>query len=68
MLRGGDRVLFVDDWVATGGQGIACQQLIQDGGGTWLGAAVVVDGLESARDRRALNLRGLLHLRELERR
>lgn len=68
MLRGGDRVLFVDDWAASGAQAIACQQLTQDVGATWVGAAVVVDGLESARDRRALNLRGLLHLRELERR
>lgn len=67
VLRGGDRVLLVDDWAASGSQAIACQQLVQDAGATWVGAAVIVDGLESARDRRALNLRGLLHLRELER-
>lgn len=65
VLRTGDRVLFVDDWAASGGQALACQQLVHDGGATWLGAAVVVDGLENAADRRNLSLRALLHLRDL---
>lgn len=65
VLHNGDRVLFVDDWAASGGQALACQQLVHDGGATWLGAAVVVDGLENSADRRSLSLRSLLHLRDL---
>lgn len=64
----GDRVLFVDDWAATGGQALACQQLVHDAQASWLGAAVIVDALESAAARRTLGLRGLLHLRDLRRR
>ena len=65
LLAPSDRVLFVDQWIATGGQAIASRALVQDCGAHWVGAAVIVDGLELARDRRNLNLRGLLHLREL---
>lgn len=65
VLQSGDRVLFVDDWVASGGQAIACQQLTEDAGAVWTGAAVIVDGLESSATRRRLSLRSLLHLREL---
>ena len=61
-----DRVLFVDDWAAAGAQAIACQQLAEDAGAQWVGAAVIVDALENASDRRQLNLRGFLHVRELE--
>ena len=68
VLRTGDRVLFVDEWAATGGQALACRQLVDDADAHWLGAAVVVDALESSADRRTLNLRGLLHVRELNRR
>lgn len=68
VLRPGDRVLFVDEWAASGGQALACQQLVGDARATWLGAAVVVDALESSADRRNLNLRGLLHVRELRHR
>jgi adenine phosphoribosyltransferase len=68
VLRTGDRALFVDEWAATGGQAMACRQLVNDADATWLGAAVVVDALESSADRRTLNLRSLLHIRELNRR
>jgi adenine phosphoribosyltransferase len=64
-LGAGDRVLFVDDWVATGGQMKACHQLVEMGRAHWLGAAVVVDGLEQSVDRRNYNVRSLVHLREL---
>ena len=66
VLHSGDRVLFVDDWAASGGQAIACKQLTEDAGAVWAGAAVIVDGLESSATRRSLNLRSLLHLRELD--
>ncbi|ADG75755.1 phosphoribosyltransferase [Cellulomonas flavigena DSM 20109] len=68
VLRRGDRVLLVDEWAATGGQVLACRQLVEDAQAHWLGAAVVVDALESAADRRALGLRGLVHVRELRHR
>ncbi|MBO1756546.1 adenine phosphoribosyltransferase [Allobranchiibius sp. CTAmp26] len=68
VLRTGDRVLFVDDWAATGAQAMACQQLAGDAGASWVGAAVIVDGLENSADRRLLMLRSLLHLRDLRRR
>lgn len=66
-LHAGDRVLFVDDWVASGGQAIACKGLTEDAGASWIGAAVIVDGLESAAVRRELSLRSLLHMRDLDR-
>jgi adenine phosphoribosyltransferase len=66
-LRPGDRVLFVDDWAASGGQAIACQQLTLESGASWVGAAVIVDGLDRSVTRRELNLRALVHVRELER-
>lgn len=65
LLRSGDAVLFVDDWVATGAQAQACRALADMAGARWCGAAVVVDGLENSTARRALNLRSLLHIREL---
>jgi adenine phosphoribosyltransferase len=65
VLRGGDRVLFVDDWIATGGQAVACQQLVADASAEWLGAAVVVDGMTRSPDRRSLAVRSLLHIRDL---
>ena len=68
VLRTGDRVLFVDEWASTGGQALACRQLVDDADARWLGGAVVVDSLENSADRRALNLRGLIHVRELNRR
>ena len=64
-VRAGDRVLFVDDWATTGGQALACRQLVADAGAHWVGAAVIVDALESAATRRELHLRGILHHREL---
>jgi len=64
-LKAGDRVLFVDDWIATGAQAEACHRLVEMSGATWVGAAVVVDGLERTSLRRSLKLRSLLSAREL---
>ncbi len=66
-LRSTDRILFVDDWAATGGQASATMAIVADAGATWLGAAVIVDGPQNAADRRRLNLKGLLHPHELDR-
>lgn len=60
-----DRVLVVDDWVATGGQLLAAQALVADVGAAWVGAAVIVDALTDHRVRRDLNVRALLNEREL---
>lgn len=70
VLRSGDRVLFVDEWAVTGGRRSPADNLghVEDAGARWTGAAVVVDALESLADRRALGLRGLLHVRDLNRR
>jgi adenine phosphoribosyltransferase len=60
-----DRVLLVDDWVDTGGQLLGVQSLVADTGATWLGAAVIVDALNDHRVRRLLQVRALLHERDL---
>ncbi|KON72315.1 hypothetical protein M768_15195 [Cellulosimicrobium cellulans F16] len=65
LLRARERVLFVDDWVATGAQVEAAHELVERSGATWLGAAVVVDGAERSHVRRAVNVRSLLRLRDL---
>lgn len=65
LLRSGDLVLFVDDWIATGAQARACQTLVRMSGAAWCGAAVVVDGLEHPHLRRELRLRSLLNIRDL---
>ena len=65
LVGSGDRVLFVDDWIETGGQADGAHLLVEDAGATWIGAATVVDALSSNQVRRHLNVRSLLHVREL---
>lgn len=65
-LPSGHRVLFVDDWIATGGQAFAAHELITGSGASWCGAAVLVDALTDSRLRRDLNVRSLLHVRDLD--
>jgi adenine phosphoribosyltransferase len=65
LLEAGDKVLFVDDWIATGAQAEACHALVKMSGASWIGAAVVVDGLERTALRRTLQVRSLLSVREL---
>ena len=60
-----DHVLLVDDWIDTGGQAQGAYLLTQDAKATWLGAATVVDALRGNEIRRRLNVRSLLHVREL---
>lgn len=64
-LRTGDRVLFVDDWIETGAQAVACRQLVSQAGAVWLGAHVMVDGLTNASVRRELGVARILHRRDL---
>ncbi|HEU5471222.1 MAG TPA: phosphoribosyltransferase family protein [Actinophytocola sp.] len=65
LLKSGDRVLLVDDWIDTGSQALATQQIVQQTGATWVGTATIVDALESNNIRRQLNLRSLTHIRDL---
>ena len=65
LLHAGEQVLFVDDWIDTGGQALGARGLVADAGGHWLGAAVIVDGLADPRLRRDLVVRSLLRDREL---
>lgn len=65
LVKSGDKVLFVDDWIATGGQALTARALVQDAGARWLCAAVIVDGLETPAHRRQLALRSLLRLHDL---
>lgn len=65
LLHSGDRVLFVDDWIASGAQANACRALVEMSGAQWIGAAVVVDGLTRPELRRSLRVKSLLHIRDL---
>lgn len=65
MLNGADRVVVIDDWADTGGQLMACRALVGAAGAHWGGAAVIVDALARSSDRMSLDLRSLLHVREL---
>ena len=65
LIGSGDRVLLVDDWMQTGGQAVGTQALVEAAGATWLGAAVIVDGLADNQLRRRLNVRSLVHVRDL---
>ncbi|MEV5717091.1 hypothetical protein AB0L41_24645 [Amycolatopsis mediterranei] len=58
-------MLFVDDWMETGGQADGAHLLVEDAGATWIGAATVLDGLRGNQVRRRLDVRSLLHVREL---
>ena len=65
LVRAGDRVLMVDDWVDTGATAVTIKALVEDSGAEWVGVAAIVDALEDGGLRRRLPLRTLLHHREL---
>ena len=65
LLPAGERVLFVDDWIATGGQVLGARGLVEDAGAHWIGAAVIVDALTEPQLRRDLTVRSLLRNRDL---
>jgi adenine phosphoribosyltransferase len=52
-------------FVEVRGQALGARRIVDDIDATWLGAAVVVDALESHAVRRELNVRSLMHHREL---
>jgi adenine phosphoribosyltransferase len=64
LVQPSDRVLLVDEWITTGAQATAAKRLIEDAGGDFVGAAVVVDATDNA-TRRRLDLRSLITLHGL---
>jgi adenine phosphoribosyltransferase len=50
-VRSGERVALVDDWFETGSQGMIGRRLIEDAGGIYAGASIIVDQMSD--DRRA---------------
>jgi adenine phosphoribosyltransferase len=48
-LAPGDRVGLVDDWFETGSQGLIARQLVEQAGGTYAGASIIVDQLPAER-------------------
>ncbi|NIK55832.1 phosphoribosyltransferase family protein [Kribbella shirazensis] len=65
LIRSGDRVLMVDDWIDTGATARVARALVEDCGARWIGAACVVDGLTDPRLRHDLPVRSLLDVRQL---
>lgn len=65
LLAPGTRVLFVDDWVDTGGQLQAAHAITMQAYANWCGTAVIVDALADARLRRELSVRSLVRVRDL---
>lgn len=65
LLAPGTRVLFVDDWVDTGGQLQAAHTITGMAHAQWCGTAVIVDALADPRLRRDLTVRSLLRVRDL---
>ncbi len=65
LLPSGSRVLFVDDWIDTGGQAVAARKIVESAGATWCGASVIVDALTDARLRRDLAVNSIFRDRDL---
>ena len=64
VLGARDRVLLVDDWIATGAQATAARALVDDAEATWVGVSVIVDGAPAAY-RQTLGVRSLLRVAQL---
>ncbi|MEU7866897.1 phosphoribosyltransferase family protein [Dactylosporangium sp. NPDC049140] len=66
LVRPSDRVLCVDDWVESGAQALAIQEMVHEIGATWLGLACVVDDLADRPETRTrLAARALMAADEL---
>ncbi len=65
LLPPGSRVLFVDDWIDTGGQAVAARQIVEAAEATWCGASVIVDALKDARLRRDLDVSSIFRNHDL---
>jgi adenine phosphoribosyltransferase len=65
LITSGDRILMVDDWVATGATALTVKALVDATGASWIGCASIVDATTDSRVRRDLRLRSLLRVRDL---
>ena len=65
LLPPGSRVLFVDDWIDTGGQATAARQIVEQAESVWCGVSVIVDALTDARLRRDLHVSSIFRDRDL---
>lgn len=65
LLAPGTRILFVDDWIDTGGQLQAAHAITSMAHAHWGGTAVIVDALADPRLRRDLAVRSLVRVRDL---
>ena len=64
-LRDGERVGLVDDWFETGSQGLIARTLVEQAGGTYAGASIIVDQLPLERRRELEPCHALIDAREL---
>jgi adenine phosphoribosyltransferase len=64
-VRPGERVGLVDDWFETGSQGLIARQLIEQAGGVYAGASIIVDQLPDERRRELAPCHALVAAREL---
>jgi adenine phosphoribosyltransferase len=64
-LDGTDRVLLVDDWVEKGSQALAAKSIIEQGGATLVGLAVVVDQLTDEQRGRLGDVHSIVRASEL---
>ena len=64
-LRDGERVGLVDDWFETGSQGLIARALVEQAGGTYAGASIIVDQLPLERRRELEPCHALIDAREL---
>jgi adenine phosphoribosyltransferase len=66
LVRPGDRVLCVDDWIESGAQAGAAREMVLEVGAEFLGTACVVDDMDDDDPLRAtLGVGALLHADEL---
>ena len=64
-LREGERVGLVDDWFETGSQGLIARALVEQAGGTYAGASIIVDQLPPERRRELEPCHALIAASEL---
>jgi adenine phosphoribosyltransferase len=61
----GERVCLVDDWFETGSQGLIARGLVEQAGGIYAGASIIVDQLPAERRRELEPCHALIDAREL---
>ena len=64
-LRHGERIGLVDDWFETGSQGLIARALVEQAGGTYVGASIIVDQLPLERRRELEPCHALIDARDL---